>query len=102
MTDDSRAELAACLSLQIATLRALASSSPAMGRAICRLLDEDIDRYSEQGPARTVMILAEARARLLDAQAEAQMAQALERALLKAADEIMEEQGVRQAGGSGR
>lgn len=90
-SDDRRlramqAEVQACLALNRAMLRALASLSPMVGAAADAALEEEAERADRAD--RAIEIIDEMRERLQSAPAETRLARALERALVEAADAL--------------
>lgn len=83
------ADLQAALALSRATLRALAALSPALSTAADAALEEEAERCAERAaPQRTLDIVADARQDLRSPPAEARQTQALERALIDAANAL--------------
>lgn len=82
-------DVLASLALGRATLQVLAAVSPALNAAVEQALDHEAEMARElAAPERVVDAIEDARARLPDSPAEAEMMTALERALVAAADAL--------------
>jgi hypothetical protein len=83
------ADVQASLALTRAALHALAALSPALQRAADMALEEEAERAQRRAaPQRMIDTVVETRLRLQQAPEEARMAQALERALVEAAETL--------------
>ncbi len=82
------ADLQACLALNRATLRALATLSPLLNSAADAALEEEAERAASAASKRVTDVVEEVRERLQQAPAEARIALALQRALHDAADAL--------------
>jgi hypothetical protein len=83
------ADIQASLALSRATLRALAALSPALNSAAEAALEDETERAVERNaPKRTLEIVEDARLRLQQAPAEAELARALQRVLIDAAEAL--------------
>jgi hypothetical protein len=88
---DLDADLQACLALNRATLRALATLSPLLGTAADAALEEEAERAARAASKRVASVVEDVRERLQRAPAEARIALALQRALVDAADALPRE-----------
>ena len=83
------ADVQAALALNRATLRALAALSPLLNTAAEAALEEEAERAAmRSAPQRTLDIVEDVLQRLQRAPAEARMVQALQRALVDAAEGV--------------
>ena len=83
------ADVQASLALTRAALHALAAISPALQRATDIALEEEAERAQRRAaPQQMIDTVVETRLRLRQAPEEARMAEALERALVEAADTL--------------
>ena len=83
------ADVQASLALHRATLRALAALSPLLNTAADAALSEEVARAAEQAaPQRMLDTVEDTRRRLQRAPAEARIANALQRALVDAAEAL--------------
>lgn len=83
------ADVQASLALSRATLQVLAAASPALNAAAEQALDDEAEMARELAASeRVVDAIEDARVRLPNAPAEAEMMTALERALVAAADAL--------------
>lgn len=83
------ADVQAALALSRATLHALAALSPLLNSAADAALEEEADRAAGDATAQRVLdIVADVRERLQRAPEEARMANALQRALVEAAESL--------------
>ena len=82
------ADVHAALALSRATLQAIATLTPALGAAAETAVDQELERARELGAQRSVEVLTDVQSRLQEIPEQAEMLNALERALLAAADAL--------------